>query len=315
MPTWTKVIDRGGGRALDENGVARNYGVSDIMAFGGAIYLGSARPPTASLRPKCAAARRRHVRSRRRRAAAQLRHQSECAADQSRVSAEPALRRAARGHRRRRRRQRLPADVAAWRRIRSRRQRGGRVPRRSSSYFWRLPQLRVHATTAPLGDNRLYVGTLQGRGGTVESPPGFDVVVSANGVDWSTIVDDGLGDPQLARDAHDRRRRRTVSRSAAPIRASAGTMADAPSGSESPGPDQERPVTDDRAERPTPTKAARSPCARPGFSWTGTDTPAPVAAADVRVPPRAARSRRSPRSARRRRRRTRTCRTAPTRST
>jgi hypothetical protein len=49
------VIDRGGGRSADANGVAKNYGVSDIIGFGGAIYLGVSSPVHGKPPARCCA--------------------------------------------------------------------------------------------------------------------------------------------------------------------------------------------------------------------------------------------------------------------
>ena len=40
MPSWTKVIDKGGGRPLDVDGSVQNVGISDMMAYGDSLYLG-----------------------------------------------------------------------------------------------------------------------------------------------------------------------------------------------------------------------------------------------------------------------------------
>ena len=53
-------------------------------------------------------------------------------------------------------------------------------------YFW---QLQVH-------DGFLYLGTASGQGLTCSSPvAGFDLWRSGNGIDWSLVLDDGLGNP------------------------------------------------------------------------------------------------------------------------
>ncbi|HTQ00101.1 MAG TPA: hypothetical protein VMN56_12295 [Casimicrobiaceae bacterium] len=39
-PSWTKVLDRGGGRPPTSGGIVGNMGVSDLVGFGGAVYVG-----------------------------------------------------------------------------------------------------------------------------------------------------------------------------------------------------------------------------------------------------------------------------------
>lgn len=61
-------------------------------------------------------------------------------------------------------------------------------PNGAEFYFWRTFVYAYNATTAPKGDDRLYVGTL--KGGRV---PGFSILATADGQDWRTVTSDGLG--------------------------------------------------------------------------------------------------------------------------
>lgn len=273
-PTWTKVVDRGGGRTLDEDGVARNYGISDIMAFGNAIYFGLAspthrKPPAEMLRLRADGMFEVVVGEPR----------LNFGTDPNAPPTNPAY----------------PANLRCGVPLEdldgiggandcppaSRRGPGfGPVgsaatgyPDGSHSYFWRIHNYAHNATTAPLGDNRLYAGTLQGRRGTIESPPGFDVVVSANGTDWATLIDDGLAVPNSMG-------MRTIATT--PYGLAIGSANRAAVGDDGgcavwlgiPGADNEAPVTV-IGGAPAPGEGSTIAVRSASFSWSGTDTPAP----------------------------------------
>ena len=188
VPSWIKVIDRGGGRPPTAGGVFGNSGFSDIQALGGDLYLGMSQPVlqgneiTAEL----------------------LRLRADGTFDvvigqpRLNVDANPALpinfrcglpledidgvggandcpptarRGAGFGP---------PSDAA------------GGYPDGEQYYFWRLYRYVYDPVRAPFGDDRLYVGTSQGLT-PGQNPIGFDIVASADGIDWTTITDDGLG--------------------------------------------------------------------------------------------------------------------------
>ncbi len=67
----------------------------------------------------------------------------------------------------------------------------GPFPDGNQFYIWRL--LAYQDLTAPVqpAPTRLFMGTLQGFGGA--GIPGFDLLATADGVDWKTITENGLG--------------------------------------------------------------------------------------------------------------------------
>lgn len=192
-PGWTKVLDKGGGRPFNDDGTVRNYGISDLMAFGGALYMGIStpthnKPPAEMLRLRANGT-------------------FEVVIGEPRLNfgtnpngppTNPAL----------------PSNLRCGVPLEdldgvggandcpptSRRGAGFGPPGSAATgypdgphlYFWRIHDYAYHATSAPLGDGRLYTGTLQGRG-TAQSPTGFDLFASTNGIDWVTVTDDGLG--------------------------------------------------------------------------------------------------------------------------
>ena len=192
MPSWTKVVDRGGGRPHNEDGTVRNYGISDLMAFDGAIYMGIStpthnKPPAEMLRLRADGT-------------------VEVVVGEPRMNFGPSPNAAPTNPA-------LPANLRCGVPLEdldgvggandcppTSRHGAGFGPTGSQAdgypsgphlYFWRLHHYAYHASNAPLGDNRLYAGTMQGRAAAA-SPAGFDIVASANGVDWTTVTDDGL---------------------------------------------------------------------------------------------------------------------------
>ncbi len=196
IPTWTKVIDRGAGRVgADANGQAKNQGVSDMVAFGDSVYIGvstgtTPKPPAEmwKLRPdgkiEVVIGEPRlnfgPVRGDGASASPQYPPNLRCGLPLEDIDGiggandcPPTARRGAGFG---------AASTAAE-----------GYPTGGASYFWRLLTYTYDPVSAPLGDDRLYAGTLQNRreGGT----RGFDVLATSNGTDWTTLIEDGLGNP------------------------------------------------------------------------------------------------------------------------
>lgn len=195
IPAWTRIIDRGAGRVgRDANGQAKNQGVSDMMAFGDGIYVGvstgtSPKPPAEMWKlrsdgtieivvgePRLNFGPTRGASSMNSAYPANLR----CGVPLEDIDGiggandcPPSSRRGAGFG---------PVSDAA-----------GGYPSGGASYFWRLLAYGYDPSSAPLGDGRLYTGTLQNRreGGA----RGFDVLATPDGVTWTTLVEDGLGNP------------------------------------------------------------------------------------------------------------------------
>ncbi len=264
-------MDRGAGRAIDENGQAKNYGISDIMAFNGALYFGLSTP-THGKPP-----------------AEMLRLRADGMVEV--VIGDPRLNFGPDGnapptH------PDYPANLRCGVPLEdidgvggandcpptSRRGGGfgpvsdalGGYPSGTQNYFWRIHNYAYHATNAPLGDNRLYAGTLQGRRGVVAGEEGFDVVVSGDGTNWTPIVTNGLGDPnQIGM--------RSIA--STPYGLGIGSANRSLPGEGGgcavwlgiPGTDAEKPVT--QLGPPSPDEGSTVGARSVAFAWTATDTP------------------------------------------
>ena len=269
-PGWAKVLDRGGGRPPNANGVYGNSGFSDMQAHNGDLYVGMSQPGlqgnliTGEL----------------------LRYRADGTFDvvigqpRLNVGANPAL----------------PANFRCGLPLEdidgvggandcpptSRRGAGygpvsnaaGGYPDGRQFYFWRLYRYTHDPVRAPLGDNRLYVGTAQGIGGE-PNPEGFDIVASGNGIDWATVTDNGIGYWQ-------QQGMRTIA--ASPYGLFVGG-AHFPIGYDgevrgcnvwlgAPAPDALAPATA-IASPPSPAEGATLAARVVDFAWSGTDTPAP----------------------------------------
>ena len=191
-PSWIRVVDRGGGRPFNDDGTVRNYGISDLKEFGGAIYMGIStpthgKPPAEMLRLRADG-------------------MVEVVIGEPRMNFGPSPDAAPTNPA-------LPANLRCGVPLEdldgvggandcpptSRHGAGfgatgsaaGGYPSGPHLYFWRIHHYAHHATSAPLGDNRLYTGTMQSRA-AADSPAGFDILASTNGVDWTTVTNDGL---------------------------------------------------------------------------------------------------------------------------
>lgn len=185
MPSWSKVIDRGGGRPPNSNGVVGNKGFSDMIAFGNSLYLALSGPALDRDRIRAELWRLRsddtfevligeprlNVGSN-----SALPGNLRCGlpletmdATGSANDCPPTTRRGAG----------LGAVGDA----------AGGYPQGSQLYFWRLYNY-VNSPATPKGDGRLYLGTLDG------SRRGFRILASGDGVDWATVTQDGVGFPQ-----------------------------------------------------------------------------------------------------------------------
>jgi hypothetical protein len=189
IPTWTKIVDRGAGRSMNADGTVKNAGISDIMAFGGALYMGIStvtnnKPPAEMWRLRADGMVEVVIGDPR----------LNYGANPNAASTNPAL----------------PANLRCGLLLEdidgvggandcpptARRGGGfgpisnaaGGYPPGGAYYFWRLHNYAYNATSAPQGDGRLYTGTLQ--------LGGFGLLASANGVDWTTVSNDGLGSPR-----------------------------------------------------------------------------------------------------------------------
>ncbi len=181
-PTWTKVIDRGGGRSPTAAGIVGNMGVSDLMGFNNSIYVAVSEPALNGNRIR----------------AEMLRLRSDDTFEV--LIGEPRMDMGTNPL--------LPSNLRCALPLEDLNGSGGAndcppTTRRGAGYgdvgsaatgyaqgrqlyFWRLF---VYANTpaTPKGDNRLYTGTLGN---------GFRILATDSGNDWSTITTDGLGYPQ-----------------------------------------------------------------------------------------------------------------------
>ena len=190
-PTWTKVIDRGGGRPPKDDGIVANSTFADMVAHGSDLYLALSRP---ALQLAAVTAELWRLRT-------DATFEVMIGAPRVNVGSNPAL----------------PANLHCGHPLEDLDGSGGAndcppttrqgagygivgsaqagYPDGVQLYFWRLFHYGYSAAAAPLGDNRLYMGTLQGiRGGL--STFGFDILASADGVGWTTVSRNGLGNWQ-----------------------------------------------------------------------------------------------------------------------
>jgi hypothetical protein len=201
VPTWTKVIDRGGGRPASSSGVVGNKGFSDMMAHGNDLYLAISSPaldgdliraelwrlrPDATFEVLIGEPR--------------LNFGASGAAPPTNPAYPASLRCG------------LPLEdidgIGGANDCPPTTRRGagfGAVgsaatgyARGAQFYFWRLYKYAYNAESAPLGDDRLYMGTLHlgGRTSSGTNPQGFDLYATTDGVDWRTVTNSGIGYPQ-----------------------------------------------------------------------------------------------------------------------
>ena len=272
MPTWTKVMDRGAGRPLDTDGAVQNVGVSDMVAYGGWLYMGmdiptSGKPPAEMLRLRLSDNRLEVVVGQPR-----LNFGNEPNAPPTNPAFPSNLRCG------------VPLEdldgVGGANDCPPTSRRGagfgvesnaaGGYPPGTQSYFWRLQNYAFDPTQAPLGDNRLYSGTLQGGRNDPTVVKGFDIVVTSDGAKWTTITNDGLGDPkQLGM--------RGIASS--PIGLWVGGASRSQTGSSGtsvwlgvPSPDTVPPVTT-LTSPPSPAEGSTVNAHNVSLAWTGTDLP------------------------------------------
>lgn len=277
VPNWTKLIDRGGGRPVSSSGVNGNKFVSDIIEFGGSLYLGLSSPALDFELVRAELWRMRPDAT------------FEILVGEPRLNfgpnpnappTNPALPSSLRCG--------LPledidgVDGANDCPPTARRGAGfgdvsnaaGKYPTGSQYYFWRLFNYAYHPTLAPKGDDRLYVGTFQGVGGG-QNAPGFDLLASSNGVDFTTVSGDGFGFSQ---------QQGVRSIAATPYGlAIGGTHFPIGNANEifganvwlgAPPPDGVAPVTT-IASPPSPVEGAALAVRDATFQWSAIDTPAP----------------------------------------
>lgn len=273
VPEWTKVVDRGAGRPLDpDNGTVQNVGISDIMAFGGWLYMGVAVPT--NQKPPAEMWRLRMSDNRLEVVVGDPR--LNFGSNPDGVSTNPAFPTNLRCA--------LPLEdidgVGGANDCPPGSRRGGGFgdvsdaaggyPPGTQSYFWRLLNYAYHAVNAPLGDNRLYAGTLQGGRSAGTGVRGFDMMASVNGLDWTVITSDGLGDAQNLG-------MRTIAASPLGLFIGSATRSQAadPSGCSVwlgiAGVDPFAPVT--TLSTPSPDEGSTVNSHSVSFAWTATDTP------------------------------------------
>jgi len=195
LPTWQKLIDKGGGRAPTQAGIVGNKGFSDMIPFNGSLYLAVSSPAldgdriraelwrmrpdltfevlvgeprlnygaSATLAPTNAA----------------MPTSLRCGVPLENIDGAggandcpPTLRRGAGWGE--------PGSAATG------------YPNGPNSYFWRTFTYDYNATSAPKGDNRLYVSTLKS-GRRSGATPGFALYATSDGVNFARVTDDGLG--------------------------------------------------------------------------------------------------------------------------
>lgn len=187
-PPWTKVIDRGGGRPPLPSGEIANTSFADIVGFGDDLYVVLSRP---ALQLIAVTAELWRLRS-------DATFEVLIGEPRRNVGSNAAV----------------PANLHCGVPLEdidgsggandcpptSRRGAGfGNVgsaqsgyPEGNQYYFWRLYNYRHDPVSAPLGDDRLYMGTLQGPGGAL-STYGFDLLASSDGANWTTVSSNGIG--------------------------------------------------------------------------------------------------------------------------
>jgi len=277
VPNWTRLIDRGGGRPRTASGLVGNQGFSDIVAYGDDLYLGLSAPvldgdlvraelwrmrPDATFEVLVGEPR--------------LNFGSNPNGPPSNPDLPAALRCG------------LPLEdidgVGGANDCPPSSRRGagfgfvsdaaGGYPTGSQFYFWRLFDYSHHATTAPLGDDRLYIGTFQGIG-SGQNTPGFDILATTNGVDFTTVSGNGLGNPhqQGLRSIAATPYGLAIGGTHFPI-GYAGEVFGCDVSLGAPQPDSLAPTTT-LASPPSPNEGDTLVVRNVGFAWTATDQPAP----------------------------------------
>ena len=268
-PSWTKLIDKGGGRPLTTDGYVANTGFADMAGYGDALYMVLSRPALQGI-PVTAEMWRLRSDATFEVLIGEPRHN---------VGGNPAL----------------PATLRCGLPLEdidglggandcpptTRRGAGfGAVSNAQSGYpdgvqyyFWRIFNYAYDPTAAPLGDNRLYMGTLQGPGGSLSSY-GFDLLATTDGLNWTTISRNGIGHWQ---------QQGLRSLAASPIGLFVGgTHFTLDYTGEVrgcnvwlgiPSPDAAAPVTTLAA--PSPAEGATVSAHAASFAWTAVDTPPP----------------------------------------
>ncbi len=289
MPTWTKVLDRGGGRPKTASGLVKNDGFADIVEFNGDLYLAMSAPGLDGN-----AIRAELLRYRADGTFEVLIGEPRMDAGFTRGGAPTSPT--------------VPSNLRCGLPLENlngvggaddcppttRRGAGLGVPGNATIgypdgpqfYFWRLFNYAYNRSTAPLGDNRLYLTTAQGAldaGGIATF--GFDFLATANGVAWSTITNDGFGFIQ-------QQGLRSIAATPYGL-AVGGTHFPVPPGVQMPYPDPEirggnvwmgaptaapvdsvPPVTT-LASPPSPAEGATLTTRSVSLAWSGTDGPAP----------------------------------------
>ncbi len=277
LPNWTRLIDRGGGRPRTASGLVGNQGFSDIVAYGNDLYLGVSAPvldgdlvraelwrmrPDATFEVLVGEPR--------------LNFGSNPNGPPSNPDLPAALRCG------------LPLEdidgVGGANDCPPSSRRGagfgfvsdaaGGYPTGSQFYFWRLFDYSYHATNAPLGDNRLYVGTFQGIG-SGQNTPGFDILATTNGVDFTTVSGNGLGNPhqQGLRSIAATPYGLAIGGTHFPI-GYAGEVFGCDVSLGAPQPDSLAPASM-LASPPSPNEGDMLPVHNVSFAWSATDEPAP----------------------------------------
>jgi len=271
VPSWTKVIDLGAGRPLAADGSVQNTGVSDMMAYGDSIYMGvdvptNKKPPAEMWRLRMSD-------------------------DQlTIVMGDPRLNFGTGT---------VPTNPAYPTNLRcgvpledidgggtandcpptSRRGAGfGPIgsaatgyPSGTNAYFWRLLNYVYNPATAPLGDNRLYAGTLDQARNKPGAVPGFDIITTTDGTNWNVITNDGLGDPTALG-------MRAIASSPIGLFVGSAARGNPPYGTSVwvgiPQPDTTAPTTT-IASPPSPVEGATVNAHNVDFAWSATDAPPP----------------------------------------
>jgi hypothetical protein len=275
IPAWTKVIDKGLGRPLASDGSVKNVGISDMMAFGDSIYMGvdvptRNKPPAELWKLRISD-----------NAAQVVIGEPRFGFGTGTVPSNPAY----------------PANLRCGVPLEdldgggvandcppTSRQGAGfgpvgnqatGYPSGTNSYFWRLLDYTYDATAAPLGDNRLYAGTLDFGRNNPGTVPGFDLIASVDGTNWVAVTTDGAGDPKSAG-------MRAIASSPIGLFLGSANPArtnDPDSGGTNvwvgiPGNDKVAPATA-IASPPSPNEGDTVASHTVSFSWAGTDAPAP----------------------------------------
>ncbi|MFO1316806.1 MAG: hypothetical protein U1F58_14505 [Burkholderiales bacterium] len=269
-PSWIKVIDRGGGRPPLPSGEIANTGFADMIGYGDDLYVVLSRP---ALQLIAVTAELWRLRS-------DGTFEVLIGMPRNNVGSNPAV----------------PANLYCGVPLEDIDGNGGAndcppTTRRGAGfgdvgsaqtgypdgvqyYFWRLYNYGFNAVSAPLGDDRLYMGTLQGPGGDA-STFGFDLLATSNGVDWTTVSNNGIGNWQ-------QQGMRSIAASPYGLFVGgthftvgyAGEIRGCDVWLGMPAPDGLAPATT-ISSPPSPTEGATVNSHSVGFAWAATDTPAP----------------------------------------